>query len=153
MGKPRAIFDANLYLNFLLSSDPENSAVAQMLRFAAEVVFDLLLPEEVEAELRAVVARRPYLATRISQEALVAEFRRIAEFAIPLPPLEEEPPRISRDARDDYLLALAVLNAADYIVTRDRDLLVLEEIANVSIVDPVGFLSLLRSMRTDSEDT
>lgn len=116
-----------------------------MLRFAAEFAFDLLLPEDLVAELRAVVARRSYLATRISQEVLDAQFRRILVFATPLPFLEQEPPRISRDAKDDYLIALAVLNAADFIVTRDKDLLDLSEVAGVRIVDPVAFLALLRS--------
>ncbi len=150
MGRPRAIFDANLYLNLLLSRDPDNSAVGLLLRFAAELVFDLLLAEDVEAELRAVAARRPYLATRIGEEALDAQFDRIARFAVPIPFLDREPPRISRDARDDYLLALAVLNAADFLVTRDRDLLDLREVSGVQIVDPAAFLSMLRAMREDS---
>ncbi|MGH2614755.1 MAG: putative toxin-antitoxin system toxin component, PIN family [Thermomicrobiales bacterium] len=151
MGKPRAVFDANLYLNLLLSRDPDHSAVGLILRFAAEFVFDLLFAEDVVAELRDVVARRPYLASRISEEMLDAQFRRISEFAIPLPLLEQEPPRISRDAKDDYLVALAVLNAADYVVTRDKDLLDLEEVASVRIVDPVMFLSLLRSKKENSD--
>jgi predicted nucleic acid-binding protein len=148
---PRAIFDANLYLNLLLSPDPDNSAVGQLLRFAADLVFELLLAEDVEAELRDVATRRPYLATRISQEALDRQFNEIAEFAIRLPLLEQEPPRISRDARDDYLLALAVLNVADYVVTRDRDLLDLGDVGAVRIVDPVAFLALLRARQGESD--
>jgi predicted nucleic acid-binding protein len=55
------------------------------------------------------------------------------------------PPEISRDPQDDYLLALAVVHEADYLVTRDRDLLDLGEVVGVKIVDPVTFLALLRS--------
>lgn len=150
MAKPRAIFDANLYLNFLLSRDPGGSAVGQLLGFAAEFVFDLLLAQEVEAELKNATVRRPYLASRISQDVLEAQFSRIAAFAVLIPLLEQEPPRISRDARDDCLLALAVVNDADYLVTRDKDLLELSEAAGVHIVDPVAFLSILRTLRNDS---
>lgn len=151
MSRPRAIFDANLYLNLLLSRNPENSAVGLLVRFAAESIFDLLLAQDVEAELRDVATRRPYLASRISREALDAQFDRIAAFAIPIPLLEQEPPRISRDARDDYLLALAVLNAADYVVTRDKDLLDLSDVSGVRTIDPVAFLAMLRARQDDSD--
>ncbi len=141
------MFDANLYLNFLLSPNPDSSAIGFLLTSAAQLVFDLFLPENVVEEVRHVVAHRPYLAARVSQEVLDALFRRLFEFAIQIPLLEQEPPCISRDTNDDYLIALAVLNAADYIVTRDKDLRDLGEIAGVRIVDPVSFLAILRSTR------
>lgn len=151
MERPRAIFDANLFLNLLLSRDPDNSALGLLLRFAAEFAFDLLLAQDVEAELRDAATRRPYLASRISEEALETQFDRIAAFAVRIPLLEQEPPRISRDARDDYLLALAVLNAADYVVTRDKDLLDLGEVSGVRMIDPVAFLAMLRARQRASD--
>ena len=66
-------------------------------------------------------------------------------FATSAPRLEDEPPPICRDPHDDYLIALAVVNAADYLVARDRDLLALNEVAGVQIVDPVAFLSVIRA--------
>ena len=150
MERPRAIFDANLFLNLLLWRAPDNSAVGLLLRFAAEFAFDLLLAQDVEAELRDAATRRPYFASRISEEVLNAQFDRIAAFAVRIPLLEQEPPRISRDARDDYLLALAVLNAADYVVTRDKDLLDLGEVSGVRMIDPVAFLAMLRARQRPS---
>lgn len=151
MSKPRAIFDANLYLNLLLSRAPDDSAVGLTLRFATQSVFELLVPEDVIAELSNVVGRRPHLAARVSQDSLDALFRQLQLFATPLPLLGREPPRISRDTNDDYLIALAVLNAADYVVTRDKDLLDLGEVAGVRLIDPVAFLSLLRSIQEESD--
>ncbi|HRO24267.1 MAG TPA: putative toxin-antitoxin system toxin component, PIN family, partial [Promineifilum sp.] len=60
-----------------------------------------------------------------------------------IPRIEQTIPAIARDAKDDYLLAYAVVEQADYLVTGDKDLLVLEEIARVKIVSTVAFADLL----------
>jgi putative PIN family toxin of toxin-antitoxin system len=147
--RPRALFDTNLYINYLLSPDPAGSAVGFAIQAGSQRDFDLLLPDAVVAELGTVVARRAYLATRITQDKVDALLGQLSEFAIRLPVFEGEPPRVSRDPEDDYLLVLAVLHAADYIVTRDRDLLDLGHVADVHIVDPVTFLAMIRSTQQD----
>ena len=92
MGGPRAIFDANFYLNFLLSRDPETSAAGLLFKSAARTEFKLLFPADVAEELTRAKARRPYLATRISRKSLDALFDQLRVFATPLPLLEQEPP-------------------------------------------------------------
>ncbi len=52
-------------------------------------------------------------------------------------------PRLCRDESDDYLLALASASRADYLVTRDADLLVLERHEGTRIIYPARFLQLL----------
>ncbi len=44
--------------------------------------------------------------------------------------------KICRDSADNQLLADAVLNGVDLIVTGDKDLLVLEEYKNIKIISP-----------------
>lgn len=51
--------------------------------------------------------------------------------------------RASRDPTDDMFLAAAVEGEADYLVTGDRDLLVLESYRRVKIMRPAGFLRAL----------
>ena len=46
---------------------------------------------------------------------------------------------ICRDEEDDYLLALAVEAKAHYLVTGDKDLLVIKKIASCRIVDVKTF--------------
>ena len=46
-----------------------------------------------------------------------------------------------RDPDDNYLLALAETSAADYLVTRDKDLLVLGKWKNTIITYPAQFLA------------
>lgn len=48
-----------------------------------------------------------------------------------------------RDPKDNKFLSLAVSGKADYIVTGDKDLLVLEHIKNIPILTPREFLDSL----------
>jgi uncharacterized protein len=58
-----------------------------------------------------------------------------------LPPLTE----IVRDPNDDIILVCAVAGSADYVVTRDDDLLSLDTYVGIAMVTPESFLALLRS--------
>ena len=52
--------------------------------------------------------------------------------------------RRSRDAKDDPFLACALASRAEFLVTKDRDLLVLEKPFGVAIVTPREFYRNLR---------
>ncbi len=51
--------------------------------------------------------------------------------------------RVSRDPTDDKFLELAAVGKAQYIVTRDKDLLVLNPFQGVRILDAQSFVALL----------
>ena len=51
--------------------------------------------------------------------------------------------KICRDPFDDYVLAAAVAGKADYLVTADKDLLVLEKHEKVTIVTPNEFAAIM----------
>lgn len=53
-------------------------------------------------------------------------------------------PRVSRDASDDHVLALAEQSKADYIITGDDDLLVLQQHGDIPIVQPRDFWQIMR---------
>lgn len=52
----------------------------------------------------------------------------------------------SRDIQDDKFLACALEAKADYVVTGDKDLLVLKEFEGVKIVTPREFLKVLKQI-------
>lgn len=54
----------------------------------------------------------------------------------------------SRDADDDAFVNLAIDGAADWLVTGDRDLLVLDSIERTRIVTPAAFLEAIGSTAT-----
>ena len=49
---------------------------------------------------------------------------------------------ICRDPKDDYLLALAKDSQADFLITGDRDLLILEQFRETQIVTYQNFLKI-----------
>jgi len=50
---------------------------------------------------------------------------------------------VCRDPKDDMVLECALQAAAQYIVSGDRDLLVLGEYAGIAIVTPRSFLNIV----------
>ena len=62
-----------------------------------------------------------------------------------LPPIEEEIPQVTRDKKDDYLLAYASVAEADYLVSEDDDLLVIKQIEKLKIVSPLKFSEILKN--------
>lgn len=59
--------------------------------------------------------------------------------------LAEELERISRDPKDDIFLVCAATANCDFLVTGDKDLLVLKAHKRTKIVTPAKFLSILSS--------
>ena len=55
----------------------------------------------------------------------------------------ENLPAMSRDAKDDKVLAVAQVAGADYLVSEDQDLLTLVEYEGTRIVDARTFLAPL----------
>ena len=53
----------------------------------------------------------------------------------------------SRDRDDNFLLELAETAQAEFLITRDKDVLVLEQWKNTKIVMPEAFLPLLRELK------
>lgn len=140
----RALLDANLFISYLLSPTPLTSAVGAILAAAAAGRFVLLFTPAVADEIVSKVAERPDLAARIvpaDVEELLGELTEIAET---VPRLLGPIPAVSRDAKDDYLIAHALAGAADYLVSWDKDLLDLREIDGLKMVNPPAFLRALR---------
>jgi predicted nucleic acid-binding protein len=57
-----------------------------------------------------------------------------------------EPPEVSPDPDDDYLIALARVAGADYLISGDRHLLDLTD-PDPPVLTPRQFLDLLETMR------
>ncbi len=68
----------------------------------------------------------------------------LASVAEPIPKIREPIPAVTRDPKDDYLLAYALVGQADYLVTGDGDLLVFGTVGKLSIVSPQSFEQFLK---------
>ncbi len=130
----RAVLDPNVLISALLS--PTGSPAALVVRWLAGD-FELVVSDQLLAELRGAFAY-PKLRSRITEKEAAAFIDLLGRTATRV----EDPgtsPRRSRDAGDDYLLALAEASAA-VLVTGDQDLLALMA---VPVRSPAAFLESL----------
>lgn len=133
------LLDANLLVSYLPHPD-RASAVCRVVRAAILGRVCLLVPEGPLLELCARVEEKTYLAQRIRRQDLEELVEILRETAEMLPEIGAPIPCVVRAPKDDYLASHAVLGRADYLVTGDRDLLVLDPIELVRVVIPAEFL-------------
>ena len=89
------------------------------------------------------VETKPYLRERISRDVLEDFVQLLVEVAEIIPPLSQAIPALTRDPKDDYLLAYALLGQADYLVAGDDDLLSLGSVGGLQIVTARELLARL----------
>ena len=131
----RLVFDTNV----IVSADLfEDSVPGQALSLALDLGM-LLLSEALIEELRAVLSRPRFdrYATRTEREEFLRDLiREAATIAI------TQQIQACRDPDDDKILELAVNGDADYILTGDDDLLVMNRFRGIDIVTPAVFLTV-----------
>jgi uncharacterized protein len=134
--KIRYVFDTNVIVSSLLF---ENSKPAQAFNYALNRG-EVLLSSELLEELSDVLGRKKFdrfltseerdefLETFIDQAILIDIIEKVQE---------------CRDPKDDKILELALNGQAQYIVSGDRDLLVLNPFHDVKIVTAEEFLRVV----------
>jgi putative PIN family toxin of toxin-antitoxin system len=138
----RVLLDTNVVISHLISPRKKGN-LHILFQSLFKGRFTLLLPEALLDEVVVTVSQKPQLMERIpvkSLQELVGLFQEIGE---PVKRISSAIPSISRDPKDDYLLAYAVVGQADYLVTGDKDLLALKKVAGVTIITPADFVELL----------
>ncbi|MEA3408298.1 MAG: putative toxin-antitoxin system toxin component, PIN family [Chloroflexota bacterium] len=131
----RVLLNTNVLISYLLSPQ-RKSPVNRILEAAFLGQIDLLFPKEVLDGLRRKIPQKPYLAERISPQQLEELVVLLGEISESIPTITMEIPAVTRDPKDDYLIAYALVGRADYLVTGDLDLLILEKVEDVEIVTP-----------------
>jgi putative PIN family toxin of toxin-antitoxin system len=139
----RVAIDANIFISYLLGPG-SLSAPSKIVRAGLAGQFDMVIPEEVIAEIREKVAARPDLAGRIGQ----AQVDELVEFldlgALVIRSNDEVPLHPGRDAGDAFFLKSAVLDQVEAIVSGDKDLLAMAKtVAPVWIASPAEFVRIL----------
>lgn len=140
----RVLVDTNLFIAYLLKPR-EDSFVNLLLSEVVEGRVTLLVPEALLTEIERTVKRKPHLLTMISEPQLHQFLSLLQLLCEEIPLITEAIPPITRDPKDDYLIAYAVIGQADYLISGDKDLLVLETVGSVSLVDSGQFRQLLRN--------
>lgn len=141
---PKAVLDSTILVSAFLS---RTGVSRQLLQYAAQEGVEFYVSDQILAETERVLnyerlrKRYPYYDEDIgSFLQLIAS---IAHVVNPLSPIEG----VVRDPNDDMIVACAVEARAQYIITRDKDLLSLGRYEGIEIVSPEDYMAALRQGR------
>ena len=130
----RVVFDTNILIAAFLTEGLCSGLLIRVRRQA----FNLVLCDDIIREFEGVLIKKFKLtSTDISEiSAIVSEAA--SEILHKLNPI----PNICRDPNDDMIIACAIDATADYIVTGNEDLLILEKYKDIIIINPRNFEAL-----------
>ncbi|HKG24059.1 MAG TPA: putative toxin-antitoxin system toxin component, PIN family [Thermomicrobiales bacterium] len=130
-------------MSYVLAPD-RTTAMRRCVEAGFAGVFSLIVPHPLLTELSRKVGEKPYLTARYAPEDLAHLFFLILKVGLVIPPFEEPVPSLSRDQQDDYLIAYARIADADFVVTGDKDLLVLRSLIDRPVIlTPTAFVQEL----------
>ncbi len=144
----RAVLDTNVLLRVILSRKSQGVAAAIWSLFKAGS-FVLVSSESLLKELKETLLVPELSAIHTWSEEQVDEFvESIRELAAITPGtgVVEFRKLAERDATDLAFLAAALEGNASCIVSQDHDLLDTKNFKDISIIDPLAFLRILRSL-------
>ena len=141
----RVLIDANVLISYMLNPDAEHPP-STIVNAGLGRKFELFISETTLTELSQSVLAKPYLRERIGVEeaSRVSQLLRLVTTVVS--EITSELPRVSRDYKDDYLLAHAVLERVDFLVSGDKDILSLDIPVPFHIVSPADFVLLLDTL-------
>ena len=134
--------DSTIVVSAFLTS----GLTAELIRLCGERVA-LYTARVILREMRTTLLEREHIRRRYKYpdseaEGFINRFEEASVVFEELPVLQG----ITRDPDDDMIIACAVAASADYIVSRDRDLLDLGEYQGIQIVSPEAFMPILREL-------
>jgi putative PIN family toxin of toxin-antitoxin system len=138
----RSVVDSNVFVS---GTTHKGGLPRRLLRAWYDQRFEKLLSEPQHDELTDVFGRPKIVARyQLTQDELNELFTALA--GAPRPPLSPTIPLPVRDPKDEHLLAAAFGGEADYLISGDKDLLVLAgdpRLGKLKIVTVAEFLDVL----------
>lgn len=123
--KVRVIVDTNLLLSAAITS---NFLIDKLIASWQEDTFNLIISSEQLEEIKDVSKRKKFALYPKFPERIEELIKTLAFTAEIIKTVSENNlPLHSRDPEDDFLLGAALGGNADYLITGDKDLLVLKD--------------------------
>lgn len=134
----RVVLDTVVFVRALIN--PKSRAGRLLFELAGS--YTLIVSKPTAQELLEVI-RRPELVREYRSLAKI-ELHRVIDLISRAQAVEiGTAPPVVRDPKDDIFVATALEGLADYLVSEDRDLLVLEASLGVPIINTQAFLEIL----------
>lgn len=132
--KPRIVIDTNVLISGIVFGGKSR----QILDLLAEQSVIVIVAEEILTELRRKISSKfPEFIEDLNKVELLLKRDTV------LIKLGATHINISRDTDDNKFIEAAILGKCSFIVTGDKDLLVLKSYENIRIVKPAEFLELV----------
>jgi putative PIN family toxin of toxin-antitoxin system len=127
----KVVIDTNIWISYLLGSLLQGMDEKILSKEVKIVVSEEMLKELSE------VASRPKFKNILTVRRIKELFSLLDSYAIVVSPSQKV--NACRDKKDNFLLEIALEGKADYLITGDEDLLVLDPFHNTKIVKPKDF--------------
>lgn len=134
--KIRIILDTNWYISATINK----SSRRKLYQLITDKRFIILLSSEIVEEYRQVISRDKF--RKIINPFQVSRFINVLTSVIELVNLKSDL-KGSRDIKDNFLLSLSADGNADYLITGDEDLLVLQKTGSTQILTLKAFLETI----------
>ncbi len=132
----RVVIDTNIWISYLIGSLLQEIDERIVLKEIKIVVSEELLKELAE------VSSRPKFKNIFTSKRIKELFSLLDNYAIVIMPKQKV--NVCRDKKDNFLLEIALEGKADYLVTGDEDLLILNPFHNIKILNPRDFGRIIK---------
>lgn len=140
----RAILDTNTLVSAVINVTA--SVAAEIYQSCKNKRFLHITSPAVLLELDEVLHRKRIMKshqlTLLGLERIIGEISRVSFIVSGKIKVD-----VSRDPSDDKIISAAIEGEAEYIVTRDRDLLDLKQYQGIKMVTPEKFMGILRAIK------
>lgn len=132
----KVVFDTNILISSLFWKGPSRHIVDLAIANKISSISSPEILEELEAVLYEDFPDIPY--ERI--EEIIRDILSYSQLVV----VDKIMVKGLRDLKDTKIIACAISAKADYIVTGDKDLLILKEYKGIRILNPRNFLTLFK---------
>lgn len=130
------VLDTNIYISAFIFS----GKARKVLNMAIENKVAIFISDDIIIEIKKVLQREKFSLNNFQVHSILSEIEALTRVVYPDFELND----ICRDRDDHIILECAEESKADFIITGDKDLLVLETYLNTKIVSPAGFLQKIQ---------
>jgi putative PIN family toxin of toxin-antitoxin system len=135
--KPKVVIDTNVWISFLIGKK-----LSSLKSLLSNQSIQIVISDELIEEIKEVT-NRPKLRKYFPQEQVedFINLLRIISIKHSIKVIES----ISRDPKDDFLLAISKETKAEFLVTGDNDLLSIQKFGITKIVTATEFEQMIKS--------
>jgi putative PIN family toxin of toxin-antitoxin system len=139
----KVVFDTTVLVSAFLRR-LQGGVSFDLLQFVDKGLFELYVSGDILEEVADTLITHEHIRRRYQYpETAVVEFcKDVARLAVVVGDIPEV--HVVRDPDDDMIVACAFAAGADYLVSRDKDLLSLGEHEGIAMITPEAFMYVLR---------